>query len=342
MPRKPRIEFEGAMYHIMSRGNRQDDIFLDDRDHEIFLDTLDEACNRCGWRLHAFVLMSNHYHLLLETPEANLVAGMKWLQGTYTQRFNSRHKVWGHLLQGRYKALLVDGSCVWDYFQTVGNYIHLNPARARMFDLEGGTLSDYRWSSYPLYFRPAKRPDWLCVDRLLGSMGLADNRAGLAEFRRVMARRVAEIAAGSLPVEEDEGWKKIRRGWCFGSEAFRDQMLDRLDGVIGVSGKRDSFDGAATKQHDESEAIRLLDAGLKALSLDDVELRKMKKSCMEKCCLAWMIRKKTCITNEWIKRQLHMGKATNFSALLKRVDARESSCGSIMKKLDSVKKSDRP
>ena len=107
MARKPRVEFEGAVYHVMCRGNRQEDIFWGDRDCEMFLDTLGEACGRCGWKAHAFALMGNHYHLLLETPEANLVDGMRWFQGTYTQRFNARHNVWGHLFQGRYKALLV-------------------------------------------------------------------------------------------------------------------------------------------------------------------------------------------------------------------------------------------
>ena len=119
MARKPRIEFPGAIYHVMSLGDRQEAIFREGRDYEVFLETLGEACSKTGWLVHAFVLMDNHYHMLLETPEANLVAGMKWLQGTYTQRFNFRHKVCGHLLQGRYKALLVDGEG-GDCFSTVG------------------------------------------------------------------------------------------------------------------------------------------------------------------------------------------------------------------------------
>jgi REP element-mobilizing transposase RayT len=98
MGRNPRIEFEGAVYHVMSRGNRQEAIFLDDHDNRMFLDTLAEACGRAGWKVHAFVLMGNHYHLLIETPSPNLVDGMRWLQGTYTKRFNMRHKKWGHLL----------------------------------------------------------------------------------------------------------------------------------------------------------------------------------------------------------------------------------------------------
>ena len=339
MPRKPRIEFAGAIYHVMSRGNRQDAIFLDDRDCEIFIETLDEACVRTGWRIHAFVLMGNHYHLLLETPEPNLVAGMKWLQGTYTQRFNSRHKQWGHLLQGRYKALLVDGSG-GEYFSTVGCYIHLNPARAKLFNLGSEKLSDYRWSSYPLYFRPTKRPDWLCAERLLGSMGFTDDRAGREAFRRAMQKRVMEIANSDNPMETDEIWRKIRRGWCFGSDGFRDDLLERLDGIIGVRGKRESFDGMETRLHDEKEAMKLMEASLKTLSIEREDLEHMRKSCIEKCCIAWIIRKRTCVSNLWIKQHLHMGKATHFSALIKRAEIPEGPSKQIMQKLKSIKTSD--
>ena len=108
MARPLRIEYAGAVYHVMARGNQGQVIFRDDGDRRRFLETLGEACEKTGWRIHAYVLMGNHYHLLVETPEGNLVTGMKWLQGTYTQRFNGRHEVFGHLFQGRYKAILVE------------------------------------------------------------------------------------------------------------------------------------------------------------------------------------------------------------------------------------------
>ena len=110
MPRQLRIQYPGAMYHVMSRGNRRQDIFLDDVDRQDFLKTLAEACQKADWQVHAYCLMSNHYHLVVETPNANLVAGMAWLQGTYTIRLNHRHKLIGHVLSGRYKAQLVEGS----------------------------------------------------------------------------------------------------------------------------------------------------------------------------------------------------------------------------------------
>ena len=130
MPRQVRIEFEGAIYHVMCRGNRRQDIFEDDEDRKTFLRTLGEAAARCGWRIHAWVSMGNHYHLLIETPQANLVRGMTWLQTTYTVRYNTRHRVVGHLFGQRYKAVVVDPEMGGEYFRTLIDYIHLNPVRA--------------------------------------------------------------------------------------------------------------------------------------------------------------------------------------------------------------------
>ena len=104
MPRKLRVEYAGAIYHVINRGDRREPIFLEDADYELFVETLGEACEKTGWQVHAYCLMPNHFHLVMETPEANLVAGMKWFLGTYTARFNRRHKYFGHLFSGRYKA----------------------------------------------------------------------------------------------------------------------------------------------------------------------------------------------------------------------------------------------
>ena len=142
MARQIRIEYEGAIYHVMNRGDRREDIFLDDRDRQDFLKTLGEVCRRAGWRVHAYCLMGNHFHLVIETPQPTLVAGMKWFLGTYTQRFNARHRMRGHLFSGRYKSLIVDGSENF-YFRTVCDYVHLNPARAGLLQPEQA-LSDYR------------------------------------------------------------------------------------------------------------------------------------------------------------------------------------------------------
>ena len=104
MPRQLRIEYHGVIYHVMNRGDRREAIFKDDADRERFLATLGEACLKTGWQVQAYCLMANHFHLVVETPQANLVPGMKWFLGTYTSRFNRRHELFGHLFSGRYKS----------------------------------------------------------------------------------------------------------------------------------------------------------------------------------------------------------------------------------------------
>jgi putative transposase len=318
MGRSPRIEFQGAIYHVMCRGDRSEAVFLDDKDCGLFIDTLGEVCGRTGWHIHAYVLMGNHYHLLLETPEPNLVDGMRWLQGTYTKRFNGRHKLWGHLFQGRYKALLVEGAD--EYFGTVSDYIHLNPARAGLFDLQSGKLTDYRWSSFPLYFSPSNRPEWLCVDRSLGRLGLADDREGRSLLQLHLQKKVLEIACGSKPWEVDERWAKIRRGWCFGSEEFREKMSEKVSGVL-AGKRRESFSGDEVLRHDTRAAEHLMDEGLCKLDLSRSELDTLPKGDQRKMVVAWMIRKQTSVRNEWISNALRMGSPARLSTYLREVDA---------------------
>ncbi len=317
MPRKARIEYEGAVYHVMCRGNRQQAVFGDERDNQQFLDTLGEVCIRCGWRIHAYVLMGNHYHLLLETPSANLVVGMQWLQGTYTKRFNVRHGERGHLFQGRYKALLVDGS-VGDYFSTVGGYIHLNPARVVGYDFEKSKLDGYAWSSFPAYLKRVERPEWLCVDRVLGGLGLADSREGRAQYGDYVDLRMLEMMHSSEPWKIDARWAAIRRGWCFGDASFRKEMLERLDDRL-ESRRRESFSGEDMAKHDEVEAERLVKAGLQTLSLSEDDLERLIKSAPAKYAIAWLVRRNTSVRTRWIKERLNMGSATNFAHYLNRI-----------------------
>ena len=186
MARKLRIEYAGAIYHVMNRGDRREAIFADDQDRERFLETLAEACQKTGWQIHAYCLMSNHLHLVSETPQPNLVAGMKWLLGTYTSRYHRRHKEFGHLLSGRYKALVVEGSGD-GYLKTVCDYVHLNPARAKLLARQQ-PLSDFGWSSYRWYLAaPRQRPHWLGVDRRAfgdGQPGVSGMAVGPAKAER--------------------------------------------------------------------------------------------------------------------------------------------------------------
>src|SRR5687768_13941504 len=231
MARKLRVQYPGAIYHVMNRGDRREPIFKDDLDRRRWVETLAECCGKTDWQVHAYCLMSNHFHLVLETPKANLVAGMKWFLGTYTSRFNRRHHLFGHLFSGRYKSLIVDGSGN-GYLRTVCDYVHLNPARAKLLQ-RADKLSDFRWSSYPAYLLAAsRRPKWLRTDRVLGEAGIPrDSRAGRAEFcKRMELRRW----------EADEAlYKQVRRGWALGSEEFREELREAMTARNGerVSGE---------------------------------------------------------------------------------------------------------
>lgn len=317
MPRKPRIEYAGAIYHVLSRGNRGRSIFRSESDCRLFLDTLTEACQRCGWIVHAYVLMGNHYHLLLETPEANLVAGMRWLQGTFTIRHNKKYREYGHLLQGRYKAIPVEDRSY--YFTTVAQYIHLNPARKKSFDPDKSRLSSYFWSSYPAYLKPRIRPAWLNVKDVLESTGYKDTPVGRGHYHKEMEQWARELHADKTGKRYLKEWKPIRRGWYLGDEAFRDELIDLLGQSI-KKVKRESLSGKEILYHDETVARRWIQAGMKKMNLTAKKLSAMKKSCPEKYALAWLVRKHTCVPNAWIKEQLKMGKATNFATYLQRLE----------------------
>ncbi len=320
MARKVRIEYAGALYHVMSRGNQGQAIFRSDQDRKLFVETLAEGCEKTGWRVHAYVLMGNHYHVLLETPEANLVAGMKWLQGTYTQRFNSRHKVFGHLFQGRYKALIVDGSDD-DYFQLISTYIHLNPARAGLIRIGEEALKIYRWSSYPLYLgQPTRRPGWLRVDRVLGDLGIhRDDGEGRRGYEAYMEGRVMELGKKRSREELNKEWQSIRRGWYLGEMRFRQGLEECLDTAL--KGKaRQSFSGEAKQAHDEAAAETKVVQGLAALGIADSALATMAKGAAEKQVLAWWLRKRTVASRGWVSRRLRMGDESRVTQAVAQVE----------------------
>ena len=164
MARPLRITYPGAFYHVTSRGNEQKAIFKSKRDREKFLEYLESASQRYDAVIHAYVLMDNHYHLLLETPTGNLPHIMRHINGAYTTYFNIKRKRFGHLFQGRYKALLVD---IDEYAKELSRYIHLNPVRAKIVE----TPEEYEWSSYRFYIGKQKPPEWLYRDFVLGYFG---------------------------------------------------------------------------------------------------------------------------------------------------------------------------
>jgi REP element-mobilizing transposase RayT len=298
MPRQLRIEYPGAIYHIMNRGDRREPIFKDDHDRHRFLETLGECCGKTSWQVHAYCLMANHFHLVVETPLPNLVAGMKWFLGTYTSRFNRKHRLFGHLFSGRYKSLLVDGSGN-GYLKTACDYVHLNPVRAQLIDAEQ-LLQTFPWSSYPEYLKPpAKRPQWLRVDRLLGENGIfKDSSAGREQFAlRMEQRRTSEKAMH---------WKPLRRGWCLGDDAFRDELLEQ------VSRKSTEQHGGPERiEAVEQKAERIVREELRKLGWTARELRKARKGASEKVAIALRLRRETTISLKWMAGRLQMGSWTH-------------------------------
>jgi len=193
MGRPLRIEYPGAFYHVTSRGNEQKDIFKSEGDREKFLTYLESAAERYGAVFHAYCLMSNHYHLMIETPEGNLSRIMKHINNSYTNYFNVKRKRAGHLLQGRYKAILVEADA---YAAELSRYIHLNPVRAKMVALP----EEYKWSSYRFYQERTASP-WLSTGFVLGYFGTdpAKQRIHYRDYiLEAIGKKSPDLLSGSI------------------------------------------------------------------------------------------------------------------------------------------------
>jgi len=212
MARPLRIEYPGALYHVTSRGDRQEPIFDDDRDRTAFLNLLGDVVSRFRWRCHAYCLMGNHYHLMIETPEGNLTKGMRQLNGVFTQWSNRRHQRSGHLFQGRYKAILVDRGT---YFLELARYIVLNPVRASMVKHP----RYWPWSSYGAMTTKFPALPWLTTDVLLAEFGRSQTLA---------RRKYQEFVEDGLGKESI--WKDLKGQIYLGADGFVEQMRGKLRG----------------------------------------------------------------------------------------------------------------
>lgn len=211
MARPLRIEFAGAFYHVTSRGDGREDIYLSDADRLMWFDLLGDTCRRFNWVCHAYCLMSNHYHLLIETPEPNLSMGMRQLNGVYTQRFNRKHHRVGHVFQGRYKAILVDRDA---YMLELARYIVLNPVRAGMVR----RAEDWPWSSYRATSGMEALHEWLQVDWLLSC---------LARRRKTAYERYQAFVRGGKG--QPSPWESLKNQVLLGDEKFVSKMQCLID-----------------------------------------------------------------------------------------------------------------
>lgn len=318
MPRAKRIEYPGAHYHCMCRGNNGQEIFLSDDGRKLFLATLGEVCEQTGWVIHAYVLMSNHYHLLLETPETNLVDGMSWFQGSYTQRFNAMFKRRGHLYQGRYKAIPIatdprEGGLI--YFRQVSSYIHLNPFRAKLCGQGcSSPLENYVWSSYPAYIGKARKQKWLKIRKVLHSYGLSMSSDTCSEDYHMILERKMRFENDPDAGRRGEFEKMIKRGWYLGDEAFEERLLSQLS----PGSQGDNLRGDQRRAHGQAEAERLWRLGLDYFNLQEEELLSAKSTRMEKQALAWLLKTYTTAKVSWIADRYQYGHPSTASLAINR------------------------
>ena len=244
MTRAWRIEYEGALYHLLSRGNRKSDIFIDNDDRDLFLLTVGEMSKRFNIQIFCYVLMSNHYHLLARTKHANLKKAMHWFGTTYTQRFNTRNSTKGHLFQGRYKSILVQNDA---YLLRLSYYIHRNPLRAKVVK----RLADYRWSSYLAYAYGNSPPNWLSTELILSQFDPDDRHKSYREKIQRYAK------------EEHHIWEDFRHGLFLGSKRFVETIRKQY-----LPGKPHAAIVQQTQLANRADPIRVLSIAQRLLKCD--------------------------------------------------------------------------
>lgn len=327
MPRAPRIEFEGAIYHVMARGNRREPIVFEDSDRKLFRDTFAEACCMTGWEVFAWVLLDNHYHAVFRTPQANLVEGMKWLQNTFTRRINAKHQLWGHLFGGRYRSILVEnreyGGSVWrDYLRTVIDYVHLNPGRAGLVDGVERSASSYPWSSLANGFLdpPSKRPSWLAVGEVLDLFQWKDSPKGRHDLVERLDQWIRE--ENGEPSTHDQTYEdRLKQGWYWGSEAFKEAMLERFPS----KSNRTYQSSEQVKDHHERDALEIIEEAKRHFGVSGEELRLVKKGDLTRAAVAWRIFHETTVPQAWIAEQLNMKSAPNVCRQIRLFKQADSS-----------------
>jgi len=211
MARPLRLELAGGLYHVTSRGDRREAIFLNDADRLVWLEVFAQTCKRFNWICHAWCLMDNHYHIVVETIEGNLAQGMRHLNGVYTQTFNRTHKRVGHVFQGRYKAIIVEKD---GYLLELARYVVLNPLRAGMVK----DIADWHWSSYAAMLGTQAAPEWLQTDWILGQFS--------SQRRRAINLYIDFVRAGvGLP----SVWEQLSGQVFLGSDRFLKRMQAMSD-----------------------------------------------------------------------------------------------------------------
>ena len=297
MARETRIEYEGACYHVMNRGNYREGVFGEEKTKEGFEVCLGEAVEKMKWVVHGWVVMGNHYHLAVETPEGNLSKGMQWLQVTFAARFNTKRQGRGHVFQGRYKAIVVEpGKALGQ----VCHYIDLNPVRAGMVEVE--QLQSYAYGSYRRLWKPKSRPEWLSVRAALSAAGgLADTAKGHAAYRGYLRWLTDELKAG-----REQDFLELSRGMAIGSEGFlQDARLQQAKSA----GR--NLDAKGKRQWKEQQWSQQLESMLRCLPAKSRIDQRV--SAGWKAAVACQMKARTDAANAWLAKALDMSSPTFVS-----------------------------
>lgn len=300
--RKLRLEYEGAVYHVISRGNYRGDVFEHDTTKKAFLKCLGEASEKAGWVVHAWCVMSNHYHLCFTTPQPNLVEGMRWLQATFAIRFNRLRNERGHLFQGRYKALMVEP----DSAGAVCHYIHLNPVRAGIVKKEG--LAKWPWTSLPALMNARERPVGFSPETALAHAGgLTDSPAGRTRYLEYLGW-LQKDDAGQKALAFD----RLSKDWAVGPRAFKKELIKVHQHLEGAGERKEVGPRDISMElWDERLAIYLA-----ALNMTADKVRADAKGAAWKVAIAAAMKATTTASNPWLALQLNMGSPFRLSRLV--------------------------
>ena len=297
MSRQLRLEYPGSLWHITTRGNEKRDIYRDDNDRRTFLELLGKSAKRFGWILAAYVLMSNHYHLLVQLTDETLSRGMQWLNGRYPQWFNERYSRVGHLFQGRFKGKLIEKET---YFLEVLRYVVLNPVRAKMVERP----EDHAWSSHNALIGTSEAPPWLAVDDALIAFGTD---------RDVARERYRQFVNAGIGVET-KLWDKLVGNLYLGSDAWVDKIREKVE--LKPRGA----------EHPRRERVvgrpsmsRVVSAVAQCLSIDETWIREGRGG-MPRMCAAWIGFHEGLLTNAEIAAGLRLRSSGHVSDLIQRCD----------------------
>jgi putative transposase len=318
MPRRLRIEFDGAIYHVMARGNARQNIVRDDADRQRLLDDLQRTVTRAGWELTAFVFMTNHLHLLLKTPRPNLARGMQSFLSSYALYSARRRRRPGHLFQGRYKAEMIEDET---YYGTVSRYLHLNPVRAGLV----ARPDQWPWSSYPGYIDPVRRHPWVAYEALLsafrGEWGGANPTASYARF----------VEAG-VAAPPRSPFRDAFDGWVLGSGDF----VARLRTLAGPAQADPPAPHA--KRLAALDATAIFEAVADHYGVEPAALACRGESHIARAVAAWLCRRHTEEPLRALAGRLGLSRADSVPNLTRRVDVRLGTTPAFAEELERIMK----